>query len=858
MLSLTNLSNAGGLTAYYTNVESSYYSSNDGSTAWFGLGAAQLGLSGGVDVKDFSQIINGQFHGVNLRQKVGKERVGMDATFSAPKSVSLDVLLRKNGYAFVAHRYAVDKCLEHCERLAEIRLTRKGKTSKVGAGGLVIAKFEHDLSRNNDPQLHTHCVIANTAFLSAGKWRALDSLGIYQNKMLLGAIYRSELARQLQMAGLQVEIQHADGRFELAGYSSDLIEKFSTRSADIEKELNELGHTRASAHAVITKIATLNTRAAKKDLDRDALFKSWTDRIGEAGLPHLQQSSFDTTERNADSIRKLIQQTIEQLSERHSSFHQIEFLTRLTQMSVGSHIYSEIVAGYQTAIEDGLLVKNSDFLTTPELMALEQSVVDLEHELRGKNAATQLQNPTIFQELTKALNDGQKLAVKAILESTDSVLAVQGRAGVGKTTLLKAAKHLLEITKHDVVALAPTTAATRELTNSGFSGSTVSSFLLRGRNSVNSKTVIFLDEAGLLSTNQVNEIFRTVKETGCKLVMIGDEAQLSSVEAGRPFAYLQKAGMATIQVAEIQRQKNKALKKAVELSIEGRGRLAVQLLSKDIHEIASPSDRYSGVARAFSKLSPEQRVSTLVVAGTRVARDCINLEIREQLGVSDEAMLTCLSRKDLTNGQRKSILHYEAGDVLKAQVAFKTLGVQRGELISVLARDRGCLLVTTEEGREISLDPVTTHRFEVFRPKSMAVGKGDLLRFGENIHSLDVANGDRATVIECRSQQEEMVVQLESGRKLVLDVSKPLALDYGYCSTVYSSQGKTCREVLIEADAHSATSNQQAFYVAISRAQERAQIFTDDREHLPDAMSRDLNRPHALEIDGAHEMEVGR
>lgn len=858
MLSLSNLRTDVDLVSYYKDAEASYYHRESDCTAWFGRGASQLGLEGTVEDEAFKAVLDGSIRGVELRGRVKGARAGLDATFSAPKSVSIEYLLKGNKAVFVAHQKAVEKSLEFLEDLAQVRQTEKQRKIKVDARSLIVARFEHDLSRNNDPQIHTHCVIANAACTTSGKWMALDNFKIYQNKMLGGAVYRCELARQLQMAGLQIEVQHADGRFELAGYSSSLIEKFSTRSADIEKDLNELGHTRASAHATITKIATLNTRAAKKDLDRDALFKSWTDRVGEAGLPHLQQPSLDTNEQNADMIRKLIQQTIEQLSERHSSFHQIEFLTRLTQMSVGSHIYSEILAGYDAAIEDGLLIRNGDFMTTPELMELEQSVINMERGVRGKYIATQLQDAKIFQEHNKGLNEGQKLAVKAILESTDSVLAVQGRAGVGKTTLLKAAKQLLEIAKHNVVALAPTTAATRELTSSGFSGSTVSSFLLRGRNSVNSKTVIFLDEAGLLSTNQVNEILRTVKEKGCKLVMIGDEAQLSAVDAGRPFAYLQKAGMATVQVAEIQRQKNKALKKAVELSIEGRGRLAVQLLSKDIHEIASPSDRYSGVARAFSKLSPEQRVSTLVVAGTRVARDRINLEIRDQLGVSDEAMLACLSRKDLTNGQRKSILHYEAGDVLKAQVAFKILGVQRGESVSVLARDQGSLLVTTEDGRQIKLDPVTTHRFEVFRPKSMAVGKGDLLRFGENIHSLGVANGDRATVLECRPQQEELVVQFDNGRKLLLDVSKPLALDYGYCSTVYSSQGKTCREVLIEADAHSATSNQQAFYVAISRAQERAQIFTDDREHLPDAMSRDLNRPHALEIVRAHEMEMGR
>jgi len=858
MLSLSNLRTDIDLVSYYKDAEASYYHRESDSTAWFGRGARQLGLEGVVEDEAFKAVLEGSIHGVELRGRVKGARSGLDATFSAPKSVSIEYLLKGNKAVFHAHQKAVEKGLEFLEGLGQVRQTEQQRKIKVDARYLIVARFEHDLSRNNDPQIHTHCVIANAACTASGKWMALDNFKIYQNKMLGGAIYRCELARQLQVAGLQVEIQHADGRFELAGYSSSLIEKFSTRSADIERDLNELGHTRASAHATVIKIAALNTRVAKKDLDRDALFKSWTDRIGEAGLPHPHQSSIESNERSANTIRKLIQQTIEQLSERHSSFHQIEFLTKLTQTSVGSHIYSEILVGYDIAIQDGILVRNGDFLTTPELMALEQSVICMEKELRGRSLACQLIDPATFNKLTERLNTGQKLAVNAILKSTDSVLAIQGRAGVGKTTLLKAARDLVETANRNVIALAPTNAAKRELTSEGFTGSTVSSFLLHGKNTVTESTVIFLDEAGLLSTNQVKEILQVVKETRSKLVMVGDEAQLSAVEAGRPFAYLQKAGMATVQVAEIQRQKNKALKKAVELSIEGRGRLAVQLLSKDIHEIASPSDRYSGVAKAFSTLSPDQRASTLIVAGTRVARDRINLEVRNQIGMIDEAVLASLSRKDLTDSQRKSILQYEAGDVLKAQVAFKTLGVQRGELISVLARDQGRLLVTTEDGREINLDPVSTHRFEVFRPKSMAIGKGDLLRFGENIHSLGVANGDRATVLECRPQEEEMVVQLDDGRKLLLDVSRPLALDYGYCSTVYSAQGKTCREVLIEADAHSATSNQQAFYVAISRAQERAQIFTDDREHLPESMSRDLNRPHALEIARAHELEMGR
>lgn len=858
MLSLSNLKGCVSLVAYYRDAEASYYGAEGSTSAWFGRGAEALGLVGSVDDADFSAVLDGNIFGTQLRKAVSGARTGVDATFSAPKSVSLEYLLKRNKEVFQCHQAAVEKSLEFLEGLGAVRVTKGGKRVSVKADALIIARFEHDLSRNNDPQIHTHCVIANAALSEDGKWHGLDNFKIYQNKMLAGAIYRCELARQLQDLGLEVEVQHADGRFEIKGYSEELLEKFSTRSADIEQDLESLGHSRDSAHAALRKLSALKTRASKQGLDRDELYKSWLGRVGEVGLPDLQQSTEGRNKLSAISIQEKIEQTVEQLSERHSSFHEIEFLTRLTQLSVGSHVYSEVVQGYEQAIEDGLLIKSGDRLTTPELVQLERSVIDIEQGLRGQYSVGSSLGVEIFERRVRNLNAGQKLAVKAILEASDSVLAIQGRAGVGKTTLLKAASDLLEVQNKQVIALAPTTSAAKELTQSGFEGNTVASFLLRGKKSVNADTVIFLDESGLLSTNQAKEILESVRDSGCKLVMIGDEAQLSAVEAGRPFAYLQKAGMATVEVDEIQRQRNKNLKKAVGLAVEGKSRLAVQLLAKDIHEVVSPPDRYAEVAREFAGRSPDDRNSTLIVAGTRLARDRINQEVRTQLDMKDEQNLPSLSRKDLTSAQKKSILNYEKGDLLRAQVAFKSLALNRGDTIKVQSRESGCLIALTETGREVRVDPVSTNRFDVFKPRSLNVGRGDLLWFGENIHSLGVANGERATVLECKPQHNQLELVFEDGRRLSLDISKPLAMDHGYCSTVYSSQGKTCREVLIEADAHSATSNQQAFYVAISRAQERAQIFTDDREMLPHAMARDLTREHAHEVAKSREIELER
>lgn len=858
MLSLSNLKSGVSLVAYYQDAEASYYSGDGTCSAWYGRGAEALGLKGVVQDANFSDVLIGSIQGILLRKSTAGARCGLDATFSAPKSVSLEYLLKGNKRVFRAHQKAVESSLNFLEGLGTTRVTKNGKRVGVEAKALVIARFEHDLSRNNDPQIHTHCVIANTALAKDGKWQALDNFKIYQNKMLTGAIYRCELARQLQLQGIALNVQHADGRFEIAGYSMELLEKFSTRSADIARDLQSVGHSRESAHAVLSKLSALKTRVAKQWLDRDELYKFWLDRVGEVGLPSLQKFIEAGNKHIAMSVQQKIEQAIGELSERHSSFHEIEFLTRLTQLSVGCHVYSEILQGYEQAVNEGLLIKSGDRLTTPELVGLERSVVEIEQGLREQCLTNLPLCLDFFESRTKHLNAGQKLAVKAILESPDGVLAIQGRAGVGKTTLLKAASELLEAQNKKVIALAPTSSASKELIQSGFSGNTVASFLLHGKKVASANTVIFLDEAGLLSTNQAKSILETVRDLGCKLVLVGDEAQLSAVEAGRPFAYLQKAGMATVQVDEIQRQKNINLKKAVGLAVQGKSRLAVHLLSKDVYEVASPLARYSQVAREFASRSAEQRSSTLIVAGTRVARDRINEEVRYQLELQNEQQLSSLSRKDLTTVQKKSILSYEEGDLLRAQVPFKSLDLKSGETLTVLSRGSDSLTAITGAGRQVRLDPLATNRFDVFRLRPLNIGRGDLVRFGENIHSLDVVNGDRATVIECKPSQKEVELVFEDGRRLSLDVSKPLALDHGYCSTVYSSQGKTCKEVLIEADAHSATSNQQAFYVAISRAQERVKIFTDDREMLPQALARDLNREHALEVAKLREMELGR
>ena len=220
-----------------------YYARDDPAhkeaSAWAGKGAETLGLSGPVDPDAFRTVLEGKVPDGPQLGKRGKDgtihhRPGRDVTLSAPKSVSLAALVGGDDRVIAAHDAAVSHTLTWIEKNAvETRMQDKATGTMVRAGGqkMVASTFRHDTSRNLDPQLHTHCVIANMVQGEDGKWRTMVDDGLYGGKMTIGAIYRAELARSLKDFGYRIEKTHTDGRFEIAGVPRKVIEAFSTRRA---------------------------------------------------------------------------------------------------------------------------------------------------------------------------------------------------------------------------------------------------------------------------------------------------------------------------------------------------------------------------------------------------------------------------------------------------------------------------------------------------------------------------------------------------------------------------------------------------------------------------------------------------
>ena len=304
MLSIGALASAAQGASYYER--DGYYSKDDpehqAASAWAGKGAEELGLKGPVDPDTFRSILEGKVPDgsdtrLGRRGKDGEilHRPGRDLTFSAPKSVSLAALVGGDDRIVEAHDRAVATTLAWVEKnAAETRMKdpgsspgqapATGRMGRVGGQKIVAATFRHDTSRNLDPQLHTHAVLANIVQGEDGKWRSMANEGLYARQKLIGMLYRNELAGGLARLGYGIEKTHADGRFEVAGVSRDTIEAFSTRRAEIEAAMAERNLGNSADNPRLAERAALMTRAAKRDIDRGELRDAWRKQAAGLGL----------------------------------------------------------------------------------------------------------------------------------------------------------------------------------------------------------------------------------------------------------------------------------------------------------------------------------------------------------------------------------------------------------------------------------------------------------------------------------------------------------------------------------------------------------------------------------------------
>ena len=887
-----------------------YYAKGDANhreaSVWRGRGAEDLGLSGPVDPEVLRSVLEGVVPDGSGRRlgRPGKDgsfhhRPGRDLTLSAPKSVSLLAYLGGDGRAMWAHEVAVKRTLDWVERnAAETRMSEPGtgRMVRVGDQKSVIAAFRHDTSRNMDPLLHTHAVIANMVRGADGKWRTMSNEKLYANKMLIGAIYRTELARGLEGFGYRVEKTHADGRFEIEGVPRDVIETFSTRRAEIEKAMGERGLGKTAGNQRAAQRVTLMTRDPKREAEKSAVMAVWEKQAKElnfdAAALKAQAKTRSAPSREAEPAREAVEWAVAHLAEREAVFDRAALLAGALAWRPGAVSMAgaerEVARLEKTGVLHAAdLPGVKEVLTTEKAAAAERETIALVETGRGRGAPA-MRGWMVSAHLHRGpLTHGQREAVKLILSEKDRVVGVQGYAGTGKTKMLKRARALLEKRGYEVKGLAPSASAARTLeAEAGIESETLQRFLTRyadvaqGRLTRGAqkhlragygKTALVVDEGSLASTREMRELLRISEVLRLpRVVLVGDEKQLDAVDAGKPFAQLQAAGMKTATMNEIMRQRDQDLKAVVEATLVGDVRRAFDKLGSNVAEVR-PDNLAGAAAARWLALPPEARANAGLMAPSHVIREKINAIVRERLVrdgvVSGPAFLTeRLVSRSYTNPQKSLAANYSPGDVVAFHRPYKRIGVAKGDELRVAGVDHegGAVILEGKDGREVRWEPgriaARTGDVEVYKVERMELRQGDKVRWTRNDADLGLMNSQAAEVTNVNGGR--VTFRIEDGR--VLDMtsadSQLRHVDRAWASTVHAFQGRTVDTVIAAMEAnHPDLTNQKTLYVEISRARDRAELVTDDARALRERLEAATGeRIAALEAFGERPRDAER
>jgi len=867
----------------FANAGDNYYTEGERVAGeWHGRLAEQCGLRGEVREEHFHRLSEGQ-HPITGEQlvrhqstreylneqsekiKTMEHRAGWDATFSAPKSVSLTALVGGDDRVRDAHRESVAVALGEMEQYVQARLGSNLPAETTGKW--IAAKFEHDSARPVDgyaaPQLHTHVVFFNLTETANGETRALQPRELYKSQQYTTAVYRSELASRLKGLGYEIE-RGESGQPEIKGYSKEYLKASSPRRQQIEEYLTRENRRGAGA----AQIAAHQTRQGKLDISHEEMqerHKLVAKQFGHQPEHIVEAARVRGTHTRKEGNDKAISQALvysrEKNLEREAVVDQRDLLRDALKRSMGEATLAQVRSDFKKRVQAGEFIETSSrgascAFTTAEMINYESDTINTMRA--GQNQHSPIANFEARRDIQREhphLSESQREAVDQILSSRDQVTALEGVAGAGKTTSLAAIREAAERNGFKVEGFAPTSRAAQKLAEAGIESSALQRYLTRSDvQHGGQKRLYVLDESSLASTKQMNEFLHRLKVND-RVLLVGDVRQHQAVEAGTPYQQLQEAGIQTARLGEIMRQKDSALKEVVEQLSRGDVKGAIEKLDAQgrMHEIVDRDERLREIAGEYAK-QPE---GTLVVSPDNQSRVEINqiihreMQTRGQVDQSEHPMRVLVARQEITGADRQWAEQYEPGDVVRYTKGSKTHGIEAEEYTCVegVNAKENLLTVRRESGEEVSYDPRRLQGVTLYRETERAFSKGDRVQFTAPNHEQHIANRELGT-IEKIDASGNLQLRLDSGRAVAFNVKENPHLDYGYAVTSHSSQGQTADRVLVHVDTAQAGEklvNRRLAYVAISRGRYDAQVYTNDRTHLTEQLSRDASHRSAIE-----------
>ncbi len=856
------------------------------ASAWVGRGAAALGLSGAVDRAPFKAVLEGRVPGgprLGRRDRHGNvnHRPGRDITLSAPKSVSLLALVGGDGRIVAAHEKAVRATLEWIESNAvETRLKDRttGAIVRAGGQGMVAATFRHDTSRNLDPQLHTHCVVANMVRCPEGKWRTMVNDGLYNSKLAVGAIYRAALARGLRELGYRLDRTHADGRFEIVGVARDFVRAFSTRRAEIEAALAGPGPGGLGARPGLTGLAALVTRSGKRDTTREEARRAWSLQAKGLGFrpaaliteAQARRASALTEPGSAPArAAEAVRDAVRGLGERDVVFPHAALLVVALGREPGAVTVTEAETAIRALRADRRLFPAEGFRRGPHwtydpaIAAESESIAWMR---AGLGAARALLRLTTVGGLLRGsgLFRKRREALAFALASGDRVIGLQGFEGSGKAPMLDRLRAVAETAACQVIGLALSDPEARALQRaSGIRSESLPHFLARhalvaagqvsarvrqGLRASFDRTLQVVDRASHLSSAQMCDLLRVAASLRvARLVLLGDGNGSEDAHWGGPFTQLLRAGMPAAVMTEADRRREADWSEAARARLAVAVRAAFAKLSDHVSEV--PLERLAVAAAAlWLALPATEREATAVLAQSPALRQEINAAIRSGLvregAVSGPAWRgRRLVPVDLSRAALADPASYLPGDTAVFLRPYKRLGVGKGSERTVAAVDAETSVVylTGPGGRVTHWKPgslaAAVGGVEVFRDESLELRAGDRVRWTHDDLDLGISASLPARVEAVGTGRVRF--RLEDGRIAeVVDPEQRLRhLEWAWASLSGTPRSRAAKNVIVAVETDDPRLAAHAdLYRAVGSVPGWARLVSDNTARLADLL----------------------
>ncbi|MVM34457.1 relaxase domain-containing protein [Spirosoma sp. HMF4905] len=829
--------------------------------------AERIGITGSVTQDTFFALCENvnPVTGGTLTPRTKEERTtGYDINFHCPKSVSILHVLSNDTHIRDAFEEAVRLTMLDMEADSRTRVRKKGANNERDTSELIWADFIHQTARPvgdhlPDPHLHAHCFVFNATWDKDEKqMKAVQFRDIKRDMPYYQARFHKRLSDQLIEQGYQ--IRRTGKSFEIEGVPEPVIDLFSKRTDEIGRVAKEKGITDAKELSELGARTRAKKQKGHSMADLKADWRRQIEELGSTGKGKRIIRFAPAKEKQDFTPEHCVDHAIQHDFERASVMHDRRLLATAYRHSIG-HVDVSLDTITDRLEADERLIqveeKGRMLCTTRQVLAEEQQMVRLARLGQGKLKPLYTKAPAL------KLDGQQADAVRHVLTSPHRVSIIRGAAGSGKTTLMHEAIEKIKQAGKRVTVVAPSSQASRGvLREEGFENAQTVAQLLADETMQQNLAgqVLWVDEAGLLGTQDMTCLLALANQKNARLILGGDTRQHASVVRGDALRIINTVGgIQTAEVSKIYRQKDEAYRHAVEDLAKGDMKNAFGKLDMmgSIQEIdpLQPNDTlvedYVAAVR--------QGKSALVISPTHQQSEVVTEAIREKLKTSGllgkkEIKASRLANMNLTEAQKCDWRNFQSGQII--QFNQNLPGIKRGSVWIVESSSENGIFIQNDEQQSIALPLHKSRDYDVYQKRDIHLSKGDQVRITRNGFDQDkkrLNNGQLLDVVKV-SKHGEIVLRNSQSK-----AAYRLSQDYGhlvhaYCLTSHASQGKTVDEVFISQPASTFPgTDAKQFYVSVSRGRYQARIYTDDKAQLLDFALRDGDRKSALELVGQTE-----